>query len=97
MLDGYASEYKSQRDAANRLEIELDQLRYANRNLSSQLKQVEASLAQINQEHVELVKELVESRLAREETENELVRYKLLYAELAHADEMSIHSRRSLH
>lgn len=27
MLDGYASEYKSQRDAANRLEIELDQLR----------------------------------------------------------------------
>jgi hypothetical protein len=39
----------------------------------------------------------VESRLAREETEAELVRYKLLYAELAHADEVSIHSRRSMH
>ena len=57
---------------------------------------MEASLAQINQEHVELVKQLVESRLAREETEAELVRYKLMYAELAHADEVSILSRRSV-
>ena len=37
MLDAYASEYKTQREAANKHEIEIDQLRNANRNLSSQL------------------------------------------------------------
>jgi hypothetical protein len=31
-----------------------------------------------NQEHVELVRQLVMSKIEKEETENELVRYKLL-------------------
>jgi hypothetical protein len=60
-----------------------------------------------NQEHVELVRQLVMSKIEKEEIENELVRYKILlvlrlstahtarYAELAHAqqDALSSHSR----
>lgn len=52
---------------------------------------------QRNQEHVEVVRQLVMCKIEKEETENELVRYKMMYAELAHEqqDAMSIHSRRS--
>ncbi|AAW46271.1 hypothetical protein CNBK2500 [Cryptococcus deneoformans B-3501A] len=97
MLDAYASEWEERCRDQNRHAIELDQLRNANRNLSSQVKQLEASLAAINQEHVELVRRLVMSNIEKEEMENELVRYKMLYAELAHAQQeaLSVHSRLS--
>ncbi|WVQ93745.1 hypothetical protein IAU59_000822 [Kwoniella sp. CBS 9459] len=97
MLDSYASEWEEQLRSQNRHALEVDQLRNANRNLSSQVKQLEASLATMNQEHVELVRQLVMSKIEKEETENELVRYKMLYAELAHAqqDALSNHSRLS--
>ncbi|AFR94077.2 hypothetical protein C343_02146 [Cryptococcus neoformans C23] len=97
MLDAYASEWEEKCRDQNRHAIELDQLRNANRNLSSQVKQLEASLAAINQEHVELVRRLVMSNIEKEEMENELVRYKMLYAELAHAQQeaLSVHSRLS--
>lgn len=36
----------------------------------------------MNQEHVELVRQLVMSKIEKEETENELVRYKMLYVSL---------------
>ncbi|WVO23476.1 uncharacterized protein IAS62_004830 [Cryptococcus decagattii] len=99
MLDAYASEWEEQCRDQNRHAIELDQLRNVNRNLSSQVKQLEASLAAINQEHVELVRQLVMSKIEKEEMENELVRYKMLYAELAHAqqDALSVHSRQLAH
>ncbi|WWC66780.1 uncharacterized protein I206_100685 [Kwoniella pini CBS 10737] len=97
MLDSYASEWEEQQKNQNRHALEVDTLRNANRNLSSQVKQLEASLATINQEHVELVRQLVMSKIEKEEIENELVRYKMLYAELAHAqqDALSTHSRLS--
>ncbi|OXH55915.1 hypothetical protein J003_01952, partial [Cryptococcus neoformans] len=87
MLDAYASEWEEKCRDQNRHAIELDQLRNANRNLSSQ----------VNQEHVELVRRLVMSNIEKEEMENELVRYKMLYAELAHAQQeaLSVHSRLS--
>ncbi|WWC85885.1 uncharacterized protein L201_000752 [Kwoniella dendrophila CBS 6074] len=97
MLDSYASEWEEQQKNQNKHALEIDTLRNANRNLSTQVKQLEGSLATMNQEHVELVRQLVMSKIEKEETENELVRYKMLYAELAHAQEdaMSVHSRLS--
>lgn len=53
---------------------ELDALRKANHRLSRQVRQLESSLAQINLEHCELVKQVVASRLEREELEDELVK-----------------------
>ncbi|WVQ80260.1 hypothetical protein IAT38_002365 [Cryptococcus sp. DSM 104549] len=97
MLDAYAAEWDEQCRNQNRHALEVDQLRNVNRNLSSQVKQLEASLASMNQEHVDIVRQLVMCKIEKEETENELVRYKMLYAELAHAqqDAMSITSRLS--
>ncbi|WVO18389.1 hypothetical protein L204_106105 [Cryptococcus depauperatus] len=97
MLDAYASEWEEQLRNETRHAAQIDQLRNVNRNLSGQVKQLESSLAAMNQEHVELVRQLVMSKIEKEEAENELVRYKLLYAELAHAqqDALSVHSRLS--
>ncbi|ODN76152.1 hypothetical protein L202_06074 [Cryptococcus amylolentus CBS 6039] len=97
MLDAYASEWEEQCRAANRHAMEVDHLRNINRTLSGQVKQLEGSLAAMNQEHVHLVRQLVMSKIEKEETENELVRYKMLYAEMAHAqqDALSVHSRLS--
>ena len=41
-------------------------------------QKLESTLAQLNTEHCEIVKELVMQRLKNEEMEGELVRYKLL-------------------
>ncbi|EIW67913.1 hypothetical protein TREMEDRAFT_33160 [Tremella mesenterica DSM 1558] len=97
MLDSYEAEYNERLRSLNAHALELDMLRNANRNLSSQVKQLEVSLASSNQEHVELVRQLVMCKIEKEETESELVRYKMLYAELAHQqqDAMSVHSRLS--
>ncbi|KAL7418747.1 GTPase-activating protein [Cryptotrichosporon argae] len=97
VLDQYESEYDEQQREHNKHALELDQLRNANRNLSHQVNNLEASLAIMNTEHVDLVRQLVMLKIEKEETENELVRYKMLYAELAHAqqDALCIHSRRS--
>ncbi|EJD52677.1 RabGAP/TBC [Auricularia subglabra TFB-10046 SS5] len=100
MLDAYAREYAdllAQREAHA---VEMDNLRNANRALTAQVKQLEESLAQLNTEHCEIVKDLVMSRVANEELETELVRYKLLYAELVQHSEseshrLSVLSRRS--
>ncbi len=42
-----------------------------------------ALLIRSNQEHVELVRQYVMCKIEKEETENELVRYKMMYAELS--------------
>ncbi|KAG6905031.1 hypothetical protein DXG01_005520 [Tephrocybe rancida] len=48
------------------------------RKKQKEFKSLENSLAQLNTEHVDLLNELVKSRLRNEEMEEELVRYKLL-------------------
>ncbi|KAL5631239.1 hypothetical protein ACGC1H_006925 [Rhizoctonia solani] len=91
MLDSYASEYQAKIKAENAHQEEMDALRTINRNLSQHVKQLEASLAQINTEHCALVKQLVMSKLEQEELEGELVKFKILYAELMHQKEDDSH------
>ncbi|KAI6021464.1 rab-GTPase-TBC domain-containing protein [Pisolithus microcarpus] len=63
-------------DAAHAIEV--DNLRNANRALTAKVKELDASLAQLSAEHVDVLNQLVMSRLRNEEIEEELVRYKLL-------------------
>ncbi|GHJ89164.1 hypothetical protein NliqN6_5566 [Naganishia liquefaciens] len=97
MLDSFANEWEGQLKVQNAHALELDTLRNANRNLSNQVKQLESAVATMNAEHVQIVKELVQSRIERESVEAELVRYKLMYADLAHEQQnaMSRQSRMS--
>ncbi|ORY34203.1 rab-GTPase-TBC domain-domain-containing protein [Naematelia encephala] len=96
-LDSYESEYDEQQRSQNRHALELDSLRNVNRNLSNQVKQLEASLVTMNNEHVMMVRQLVMAKIEKEEAENELVRYKMLYAEQVHQQQnaLSAHSRMS--
>lgn len=60
---------------------EVEQLRAINKKLSRQVRDLEHSLSQINTEHCELVKQVVHSKLEKEELEEELVRVKMALAE----------------
>lgn len=60
---------------------EVEQLRSINKKLSQQVRALEGSLAQINQEHCELVKQVVQIRLEKEELEDELVKCKMALAQ----------------
>ncbi|KAI6166121.1 rab-GTPase-TBC domain-containing protein [Pisolithus thermaeus] len=95
MLDAYAHEYHDLMRKREAHAIEVDNLRNANRALTAKVKELDASLAQLNAEHVDVLNQLVMSRLRNEEIEEELVRYKLLYAEAMHRteDAMSSHTR----
>ena len=46
--------------------------------LTSRSKNLEASLAAMNSEHVEIVRQLVMSKVEKEDVETELVRYKMM-------------------
>lgn len=97
MLDAYESEWTEKcREQTAHLR-ELEALRSANRHLSAQVKKLEASVAAMNTEHVDLVKELVMAKIAREEMETELVQYKAMCAQLAQSqqEEVTPPSRRS--
>ncbi|KAF8070464.1 rab-GTPase-TBC domain-containing protein [Lyophyllum atratum] len=94
MLDSYRHEYEDHLRETNKHATEMDELRTTNRTLSAQVKNLENSLAQLNTEHVELLNELVKSRLRNEEMEEELVRYKLLYAEAMHENQDAQSSHR---
>ncbi|KAK0241603.1 rab-GTPase-TBC domain-containing protein [Armillaria nabsnona] len=93
-LDTYGHEYDDIMREANKHKVEMDELRTANRSLSAKVKNLEADFAQLSTEHVELLNELVKARLRNEETEGELVRYKLLYAEAMHQNEEGQSSNR---
>ncbi|KAK0195593.1 rab-GTPase-TBC domain-containing protein [Armillaria mellea] len=93
-LDTYGHEYDDIMREANKHKVEMDELRTANRSLSAKVKTLEADFAQLSTEHVELLNELVKARLRNEETEGELVRYKLLYAEAMHQNEEGQSSNR---
>jgi hypothetical protein len=108
MLDAYETEYEEMCKNQNKHAHELDQLRNANRALSSQVyvtvlpvsyryradhqtstgsfarcyvrcrhSSRGIELTSRNQEHVDLVRQLVMSKIEKEETANELVRVKL--------------------
>ncbi|KAF8161110.1 rab-GTPase-TBC domain-containing protein [Crassisporium funariophilum] len=94
MLDCHRHEYEDLVRETNKHALQIDELRSSNRMLSNQLKTMENSLAQLNQEHVEILNELVKQRLRNEEIEEELVRYKLLYAEAMHQQEGANQSNR---
>ncbi|KAF9566748.1 RabGAP/TBC [Agrocybe pediades] len=87
MLDSYRHEYEDIVREANKHAVQIDELRTSNRALSNQVKTLEHNLATLNVEHVEVLNELVKQRLKNEELEQELVRYKLLYAEAMHQQE----------
>lgn len=94
MLDSYNHEYLEMIRAREAHAAEMDALRNHNRQLSAQINTLEASLAALNQEHVGILNELVRARLQNEELEGELVRYKLLYAEVVHRTEDAMSSHR---
>ncbi|KAJ3790763.1 rab-GTPase-TBC domain-containing protein [Lentinula aff. detonsa] len=94
MLDSYSHEYEEMVREKNKHTAEVDELRSSNRALSVQVKRLEANFAQLSEEHVELLNELVKARLRNEEMEGELVRYKLLYAEAMHENEDAQSSHR---
>jgi hypothetical protein len=94
MLDCYRHEYEDIVRETNKHAVLIDELRSSNRALSNQAKNLENSLAQLNVEHVEILNELVKQRLKNEEMEEELVRYKLLYAEAMHQQEGANSSHR---
>ncbi|KAF8973253.1 rab-GTPase-TBC domain-containing protein [Flammula alnicola] len=94
MLDSYRHEYEDLVRETNKHAIQIDELRNSNRALSNQVKTLENSFAQLNEEHVEILNELVKQRLKNEEMEEELVRYKLLYAEAMHQNEGANSSNR---
>ncbi|KAJ6593928.1 rab-GTPase-TBC domain-containing protein [Mycena capillaripes] len=94
MLDSYRHEYEDLVRETNRHALEVDELRNSNRVLSASVKTLEKSLATLNDEHVQVLNELVKSRLRNEELEGELVRYKLLYAEAMHENQDAQSSNR---
>ena len=61
--------------------VEVEQLRLINKKLSNQVRHLETSLGQINQEHCDLVKQVVATRLEKEELEDELVKVKMALAQ----------------
>ncbi|KAF5317172.1 hypothetical protein D9611_003965 [Ephemerocybe angulata] len=87
MLDCYRHEYEDLMRETNKHNQMVDELRTMNRQLSQQVKTLETEFAQLNTDHVDLLNELVKQRLRNEEMEEELVRYKLLYAEAVHRNE----------
>ncbi|SCZ89357.1 BZ3500_MvSof-1268-A1-R1_Chr1-1g01129 [Microbotryum saponariae] len=84
MLDQFGEEWDTLLRQQTAHAAEVDALRKANHQLSQQVRQLEASLSQINTEHCDLVKQVVMAKLEREELEDELVKYKIAYADLSH-------------
>ena len=52
-----------------------------NRNLRLKVQSLEEQLQHVSAEHVDLVKRVVLEKLSQEEMAEELVRYKVMYAE----------------
>ncbi|KAH0827877.1 hypothetical protein J3R83DRAFT_3504 [Lanmaoa asiatica] len=94
MLDAYAHEYADLVRAREAHAVEMDTLRNSNRVLAAKVKELDASLAQLSADHVDVLNQLVMARLRNEEMEEELVRYKLLYAEAMHRNEDAMSSNR---
>lgn len=86
-LDGFAGEYMEMRRAQTAHLVEMENLRRENAVLKSRIKKLEESYAQVEAEHCDVINQLVMAKVEKEEYEAELVRFKLLYAELMHQHE----------
>ncbi|SPO32583.1 related to GYP5 - GTPase-activating protein (GAP) [Ustilago trichophora] len=96
ILDTYAGEFDVQVRAANAHRREVEALRLVNRNLAARVKALEEQLNSVNAEHVEMVKDVVMAKIAKEEMAEELVKYKMMYAEaVLAADQESAGNRSS--
>ncbi|KZV74380.1 RabGAP/TBC [Peniophora sp. CONT] len=93
-LDVYSHEYAEMVAAREAHAREVEALKQSNRALMAQVQSLERNMASLNDEHVQVLNELVKARLQHEEVERELVRYKLLYAESVHFTEDSLSSHR---
>ncbi|KAL4401531.1 GTPase-activating protein [Malassezia pachydermatis] len=80
-LDAYANEFYDQAKQANERQVEMEALRLVNRNLQMRVQSLEEQLSHLNAEHVDLVKRVVMEKLSHDEMAEELVRYKMMYAE----------------
>lgn len=72
MLDSYASEFAEQVKLATSHRREVEELRRENRNLQIHVKELEEQLGAVQQEHVDLVKNVVMAKLAKEEMAEEV-------------------------
>ncbi len=95
ILDTYAAEFDAQVRAANAHRREVDALRLVNRNLAARVQALENQLNSLNAEHVEMVKDVVMAKIAKEEMAEDLVRYKMMYAEAVLAAEEQSSNHRS--
>lgn len=95
ILDTYAAEFDVQVRAANAHRREVEALRLVNRNLASRVKALEEQLNSVNAEHVEMVKDVVMAKIAKEEMAEELVKYKMMYAEAVLAADQESGNNRS--
>ncbi|KAJ1579384.1 hypothetical protein NDA11_005253 [Ustilago hordei] len=95
LLDTYAGEFDVQVRAANAHRREVEALRLVNRNLASRVKALEEQLNSVNAEHVEMVKDVVMAKIAKEEMAEELVKYKMMYAEAVLAADQESGNNRS--
>jgi hypothetical protein len=83
MLDSYANDFAEQVRLATAHRREVEELKIDNRALQIRVKSLEEQLGSLQQEHVDLVKNVVMAKLAKEEMAEELMRYKMMYAEAA--------------
>ena len=77
----FKSRFHEQAKAASERQLESDALRLMNRNLRLRVQSLEEQLNHLSNEHVDLVKRVVTEKLSQEEMAEELVRYKVMYAE----------------
>lgn len=94
-LDSFANEFYDQAKSANERSVEMEALRMVNRNLRLKVRALEEQLSQVSAEHVDLVKRVVMSKLSQEEMAEELVRYKVMYAEAVLQNEVAGRSDRA--
>ncbi|CDS00347.1 hypothetical protein, partial [Sporisorium scitamineum] len=95
ILDTFAAEFDVQVRAANAHRREVEALRLVNRNLAARVKALEEQLNSVNAEHVEMVKDVVMAKIAKEEMAEELVKYKMMYAEAVLAADRESGNNRS--
>ncbi|CAO1614314.1 unnamed protein product [Sympodiomycopsis kandeliae] len=81
MLDAYANEFEDSVKAANAHRREVEALRLVNRNLAARVASLEEQLEKTSVDHVALANKALRSKLEKEEMEEELIRYKMLFAE----------------
>ncbi|KIM26961.1 hypothetical protein M408DRAFT_330328 [Serendipita vermifera MAFF 305830] len=93
-LDGFASEYVEMKRAQTAHIMEMETLRNENRLLKARIQKLEDEFTAVETEHCDVINQLVRAKIEKEEYEAELVRFKLLYAELMHQHEDSKSSNR---